>query len=491
MAAAAIAELSVSRDMRVIDAMARLDQTRAGILLLVDAEGRLLRTVTDGDLRRLLLGGATPQSLLASLEEQVPHVLPVGHTARQARDMMTSCDVQHLPVVEADRRVVSVLRRDALPQNILLSTPHMGDDEMGFVGDAFSTNWIAPLGPNVDAFETELANMVGAAHAVAVSSGTAAIHLGLILLGVGRGDVVFCSSLTFVASVNPVLYQGAIPVFIDSEPESWNMSPAALERAFADAKAAGRMPKAVIMVDLYGQCADADPIRALCEAHGVPILEDAAEALGATYKGRSAGLLGDIGVFSFNGNKIITTSGGGILLVPDEDMAIRARFLATQARDAAPHYEHSAIGYNYRMSNVLAGIGRGQLRVLDERVNARRRIFRSYRDGLADIGWIEWMPEPEWSHSTHWLSTCTIRPGSGGPDAATLIRALGDELIEARPVWKPMHRQPLFAGHSYFTHSNLSVSDDLFNHGICLPSGSNLTDDDIEKIISVLRGLAR
>lgn len=486
-----IVELTVTRGTRVIDAMAALDRTRAGILLLLDENGVLLRTVVDGDLRRLLLAGVTQDSHLSALPEQRPHTLPAGYTARQALEMMQATGVNHLPVVDHDGRVLDLVRRDSFGAQILLSTPHMGDDERDFVDEAFRTNWIAPLGPNVDAFEKELAAKVGAAHAVALSSGTAAIHLGLILLGVGAGDVVFCSSLTFAASVNPIVYQGAEPVLIDSEPESWNMSPAALDRAFEWAKAAGRMPKVVIVVSLYGQSADMQPIRELCDRYGVPILEDAAEALGAQYKGRPAGTLGEIGIYSFNGNKIITTSGGGMLVTESKDFADRARFLATQARDPAPHYQHSTIGFNYRMSNILAGVGRGQLRVLEERVRARRDVFAAYRKGLADIEWLEWMPEPDWSHSTHWLSVCAVRPDSGPLGASKVIQALADDLIEARPVWKPMQLQPVFANCTYFQHGNVSVSADLFERGVCLPSGSNLTPDQIQKVIDAIRRLDR
>lgn len=482
-----ITNLFVTRRTRLMDALAALDRERSGILLLVDDGGKLLRTVTDGDLRRLLLGGASPDSLLALLPDQQSHVLEPGFTGREALALMQDAGVHHLPVVDAERKVIDLVRRDAIDQQILLSTPHMGAEERDFVTQAFDTNWIAPLGPNVDAFERELAEKVGEDHAVALSSGTAAIHLGLILLGVGRGDLVFCSNLTFAASVNPIVYQGAEPVLIDSEPGSWNMSPAALERAFDWAMNANRMPKAVIVVSLYGQSADMDPLIEICARHDVPILEDAAEALGATYKGKSAGTMGDIGVYSFNGNKIITTSGGGMLVTARKDFAERARFLSTQARDPAPHYQHSTIGYNYRMSNILAGVGRGQLRVLDDRVRGRREVFAAYRDGLSDVEWLDWMPEPDWSFATRWLSVCTVHPDAGAISAKKLIHALGEELIEARHVWKPMHLQPVFSDCPYFGHGNESVSDDLFSRGVCLPSGSNLTSDQVQRVIEVIR----
>jgi dTDP-4-amino-4,6-dideoxygalactose transaminase len=354
------------------------------------------------------------------------------------------------------------------------------------VDEAFRTNWIAPLGPNVDAFEKELGEWVGVSHAAAVSSGTAAIHLALVLLNVGPGDEIFCSSLTFVASANPIVYQGAEPVFIDSEPESWNMSPRALEAALAAGRAAGKLPKAVIVVNLYGQSADMDPLLRLCGHYGVPMIEDAAESLGATYKGRSSGSFGLMGVYSFNGNKIITTSGGGMLVSEDEGLIKRARFLATQAREPAAHYEHTTIGYNYRMSNILAGVGRGQLKVLADRVNSRRRIFKRYQDGLARVEAINWMPEPGWSFSNHWLSACTIDSKSSPVSCHQVMRHLASERIEARPVWKPMQLQPVFARHRYFAHGDASVSQTLFENGICLPSGSNMTDDQQDRVIHEL-----
>jgi len=307
------------------------------------------------------------------------------------------------------------------------------------------------------------------------------------LLGVQRGDKVFCSSFTFAASANPIVYQDAEPVFIDSEPDSWNMSPRALERAFEAARSEGWCPRAVVVVNLYGQSADMDPIIELCSHYGAPIVEDAAESLGATYKGKPSGSFGKLAIFSFNGNKIITTSGGGMLLSDDEALIAKARFLSTQAREPELHYEHKEIGYNYRMSNVLAGVGRGQLHVLDERIAARRRTFEAYREGLAGLSGFEWMPEPEWSFSTRWLSTCVIDAEAAGIGAREILHALADELIEARPLWKPMHRQPVFSGCRYFEHGNQSVSDRLFDTGLCLPSGSNLTETEVDRVVSTLR----
>jgi len=488
----AVQALIVYRSTAVRDALAAMDEGNQGILLLTDADGQFERTVTDGDLRRLILNGAGLIDTLDSLARIDSLVGPDTLSKKAALALMDRQGVDHLPLLGEDRRIVRVLQRRDLDKQILLSTPHMGDSEMEFVEEAFRTNWIAPLGPNVDAFERDIAAYVGSSHAAAVSSGTAALHLALILLGVTRGDRVFCSTFTFAASANPILYQGAEPVFIDSEHDSWNMSPQALERAFAAARAEGWMPHAVIVVNLYGQSADFDPICDICDRYAVPIVEDAAESLGATYKERPSGQFGKLSILSFNGNKIITTSGGGMLLSQDGDLIARARYLATQARQPAAHYEHTEIGYNYRMSNILAGVGRGQLQVLDDRVATRRAVFESYRTGLADIDGIDWMPEPEWSVSTHWLSTCTIDPRRIRMPVSELIAALGEDMIETRPLWKPMHRQPVFAGARYFEHDNGSVSDTLFESGLCLPSGSNMTEAEVDRIIdSVRRAVSR
>ncbi len=368
---------------------------------------------------------------------------------------------------------------------IYLSPPHMDGRELDLLHEAFASNWIAPLGPHVDAFEAEMAEKLGVGHAAAVSSGTAALHLALTLLGVEAGDEVLCSSLTFAASAFAVVYLGARPVFLDADPGSWNLDPGLLERELAASAARGRLPKAVIVVDLYGQSADWDPILAACARYQVPVIEDAAEALGATYRGRPAGGFGRIGVLSFNGNKIITTSGGGMLLSDDPELVRRARFLATQARDPAPHYEHSQIGFNYRMSNLLAAVGRGQLAVLDQRVAARRRIFEVYQEGLGDLDGLDFMPEATYGRSNRWLTCCTIEPARFGASSEQIRLALEREDIEARPVWKPMHLQPVFAG---CRAVRTGVSDHLFATGLCLPSGSAMTDSDLERVIRLVRG---
>ena len=360
----------------------------------------------------------------------------------------------------------------------------MGGDELELVREAFESNWIAPLGPHVDGFERELAAVVRVDHAAALSSGTAGLHLALHLLGVGAGDTVLCPTLTFSATANAITYVGARPVFLDSNETTWNLDPDLLEEELEAGARAGKLPAAVIAVDLYGQCADYGRIEDLCARFDVPMIEDAAEALGATCNGRPAGGFGRCGVFSFNGNKIITTSGGGMLVSHDADLVARARNLATQARDPAPHYQHSQIGYNYRLSNVLAAIGRGQLRVLEERVEARRANFDRYREGLKDLPGVEFMPEAPYGRGTRWLTCLTIDPAAAGTDREAVRLALESEDIEARPVWKPMHLQPVFADCRV---RGGDVAAGLFDRGLCLPSGSSLTTGDGERVIGIIR----
>ena len=377
---------------------------------------------------------------------------------------------------------------------LFLSPPHIGSDELALVAEAFATNWVAPVGPHVDAFEAEFAAYTGAAHAVAVSSGTAALHLALRLAGVSRGDEVLVSDLTFCASVNPILYEGGVPVFVDSERTSWNLDPNLVEDALRARASGGRQVKALVAVHLYGQSADLDPLVGLCERYGVALVEDAAEALGATYTGaaggpgRSPGIDGQSGIFSFNGNKIITTSGGGMLVTDDAALAAHARKLATQARDDAPHYEHSEVGYNYRLSNVLAGIGRGQLRVLDARVDARRAVFEAYREALGGLPGVAFMPEAPWGRASRWLTCLTVEPDAFGATREDVRLALDADDVEARPVWKPMHLQPAYAA---FEVVGGVVGADLFRDGLCLPSGSAMTAADVDRVVRGVRRVAR
>ncbi|MCL2088615.1 MAG: DegT/DnrJ/EryC1/StrS family aminotransferase [Oscillospiraceae bacterium] len=363
-------------------------------------------------------------------------------------------------------------------KRIYLSSPHMSDEgyEREYVGQAFDSNWIAPLGENIDGFEAEFAAITGAEQAVALSSGTAAIHLALKCAGVGEGDRVICQSFTFCGSANPIIYQNAIPVFADSDYETWNICPNALETAIKKHK-----PKAVIAVHLYGLAADMDAIISLCDHYGVAVIEDAAEALGTLYKGRHAGTIGDYGVFSFNGNKILTTSGGGILTAHSSEMADKVRFWATQSRDPAPYYLHSQLGYNYRLSNVLAGIGRGQLKVLDDRVAKKRMIFDYYKRELCGCGDLEFMPERAWNQPNFWLSCITL--GESGR-VGDIIAVLEAENIESRRLWMPMHLQPYYKDHDYV---GSDVSETLFNTGLCLPSDTKMTESDLSLVCGIVK----
>jgi dTDP-4-amino-4,6-dideoxygalactose transaminase len=370
------------------------------------------------------------------------------------------------------------------PKRILLSPPHLSGLEPRFVQDALDSNWIAPLGPHVDAFERDFAAAIGAADVAALSSGTAALHLALRLVGVRPGDDVLVSTLTFVASAAPIVYLGANPVFVDSESVSWNIDPALVAEAIETRAKHSRAPRAVVVVHVFGQCANLDPILDVCARHGIAVIEDAAEALGATYRGRPAGSIGLFGVFSFNGNKMITTSGGGALVSARPELVTRARYLAGQARANTPHYEHSELGYNYRMSNILAALGCAQLRVLPERVAARRRIARTYQDQLRDLPGLCFQREAAWGVHARWLTCATVDPENAGLTAAELRNALAEEGIESRPAWKPLHTQPVFANSE---HIGGSVAERLFATGICLPSGSSMTDDDLGRVIDVIR----
>ena len=364
-------------------------------------------------------------------------------------------------------------------ERILLASPHMSDEgyEQEYINEAFDTNWIAPLGPNVTGFEEELAEMVGIGHATALSSGTAAIHLALKAVGVGQGDIVFCQTLTFSATVNPIIYQGAQPVFIDSEPGSWNMDPQLLEEAFKKYK-----PKAVLVVHLYGLSAKIDEIKAICEKHNVPLIEDAAESLGTIYKNQWTGTFGDYGIFSFNGNKIITTSGGGMLVSNNKEGIDKAQFWATQAREPEVHYQHEDIGYNYRMSNIVAGVGRGQLKVLEERVQQKRHIFETYKEGLKDIEEISFISEMDDERANYWLSALLIE--SDTVTSKMIYDASANNNIESRPIWKPMHMQPVF---EEYDSIGGKVSEEYFEKGLCLPSDTKMRDEQLKVVIRIIK----
>lgn len=374
-----------------------------------------------------------------------------------------------------------------MQQKIWLSPPHLGETEFEYVTEAFNTNWIAPLGPNVDGFEADLSAFTGAAHVVALSSGTAALHLALVLLGVEHGDEVICQSMTFSASANPIVYQGATPVFVDSEPDTWNMDPLLMEKAIKDRLSKRKKVKAIIPVHLYGMPAKMDEILQIAAEYRIPVIEDAAEALGSVYKGKACGTLGSLGVLSFNGNKIITTSGGGALIGNDGDAIRHARFLATQARDPAPHYQHSHIGFNYRMSNVCAGIGRGQMQVLNCRISQRRANYLRYAKQLSALKGLQFTIEPEDSFSNRWLTTILVDPAlSGGITREDIRLELERANVESRPLWKPMHLQPVFAGAPAYVSN---VAEDLFNKGLCLPSGSSLLPEQLDRIAELIKAL--
>lgn len=367
-----------------------------------------------------------------------------------------------------------------MAQRIYLSSPHMSDEgyEMQYIKEAFDTNWIAPLGENVNGFEKELAARVGVKSAAALSSGTAAIHMALKAAGVGAGDIVFCQSLTFSATANPIIYENAIPVFIDSDYETWNMSPVALEKAFEK-----YTPKAVLVVHLYGLSADMDKIVEICKKHNVVLIEDAAESLGVLYKGKHTGTFGDYGIFSFNGNKIITTSGGGMLVSDNEEKIAKVRFWATQARDPARHYQHSEIGFNYRMSNIVAGIGRGQLKVLDRRIEKKKYIYEFYKRELGRLESVQMMPVNDWNNPNYWLSCVTL---SGNVRPIDIMKALEGENIESRPIWKPMHIQPFFKEYDFIGEG---ISEKIYENGVCLPSDTKMTNEDLERVVEILKGL--
>jgi dTDP-4-amino-4,6-dideoxygalactose transaminase len=365
-------------------------------------------------------------------------------------------------------------------ERIWLSSPHMGGTELKYINEAFAANWIAPLGPNVDGFEKDIQQFMGnEVQVAALSSGTAAIHLALIILGVKAGDEVICQSMTFAASANPIMYQGAVPVFVDSEETTWNISPELMEKAIQERIENGKKPKAIIAVHLYGMPAQMDKIMKIARAYDIPVIEDAAEALGSTFNGKMAGTFGDIGILSFNGNKIITTSGGGALMSANAEYVKMARFLATQALDPAPHYQHSHVGHNYRMSNICAGIGRGQMEVLKQRIEQRRANYAFYKQAFADIKEIKWLEEPSKDYfSNRWLTTIIIESDRYTREDVRLTLAADN--IDCRPLWKPMHQQPVYAGVPYFGNG---TCDRLFEHGLCLPSGSNLTPEDLNRVI--------
>lgn len=480
----------IGSEASIRDALAQLDRLRLKLCVVLDTEGRLVQTITDGDVRRALLKGLSLDDRIAIM----PHREPIAFVEGADPAAMSAALREHaiLAVVIVDHagRPVRLVGHAELSSTILLSPPHIGTSEAAYVMQAFDDNWVAPVGPNVDAFEEHLRHHSGSAHAIALSSGTAGLHLALRALNLADGAKVYVSDLTFIGSLQPVLYERLEPVLIDCEPETWNMSPVALERRLGRDAKAGELPGAIIVVHLYGQSADMDAIMAIADHYRIPVIEDAAESMGARYGNAASGSHGLIGVYSFNGNKIITTSGGGALTTRDAEIAGRVRKLATQGRDNAEHYQHSEIAYNYRMSNVLAGIGLGQIEVLAARVELRRHVFERYQTELATIPGIQFQRETANSYGNRWLTVASFDPNQLPIHPYQLMRRLREQGIETRPAWKPMHMQPLLAGRAFEPHSDTEVvSSRHFLRSLCLPSGSNLSDEQQDRVIASIRDI--
>lgn len=484
-------EFMVPSGTTIKQAMEIIEKARIKICVVDDGAGHALRCVTDGDIRRALLAGASFDAPLFNLPHVDPVVLPQDASKAEMVATMRQHSIQALVLQDAEGRAVKLVALSDLERSILLSPPHMSQDEMPLVQQAFEDNWVAPAGPHLAQFETEMSRLSHRKHAVALSSGTAGLHLALRVLDIGAGDRIYVSDVTFIASVQPILYENATPVLIDSEPLSWNMSPAALRRALAQDAARGQLPKAVVVAHIYGQSADMAAIMEACAPYDIPVIEDAAESLGASYGNRPSGAHGLMSVYSFNGNKIVTTSGGGALVSDRADLIERARNLSQQGRDPADHYQHSQIAYNYRMSNILAGIGIAQLGVLEQRVSQRRDIFARYQQGLAKIRGISFQADAAGSVGNRWLTVIVLDPDQIDRHPYQFMRALRQRGIETRPAWKPMHMQPLLHGCQFVPHDpETPVSAPLFLRSLCLPSGSSLQPEDQDRVISAICNLA-
>lgn len=474
-------------DSTIRDALAHLERSPHKLALVTDEYGALLRTISDGDIRRGMLAGENAASPVSSLAGRDPVTASEDCGERTILDLLNDHSVTGVVRVDGAGKPVDIVSRRDIGNDILLSPPHMSGNELDFVHEAFDTNWIAPAGPQTLAFEKELAALTDVPAALALSSGTAALHLAMRAVGVRGGDSVYVSDLTFVASLQPILYENATPVLIDSEPHSWNMSPIALSRKLAEDAENGTLPRAIILVHLYGQPARTRSILSLAEQYGIPLIEDAAESLGAIDDGRPSGSSGEFAALSFNGNKIITTSGGGALLGKDPAKVEQARKLSSQGRDPFEHYQHSEIAYNYRMSNILAGIGRGQLSILDDKLARRRELFACYREGLSDIDGISFQQDNEGSLGNRWLTAITLDPDRIAIHPYVLMKRLRAHGIETRPGWKPMHMQPLCRTFEFAPHSSEeAVSPRLFLQSLCLPSGSGLSDSEQAHVIDLI-----
>lgn len=471
----------------ISEALKSINDSDKRICLVTEPDGRLARVITDGDIRRALLSGVSTEDAISVLPPTNPVTCRADVTESDMLSLMADNDIDIVVVVNQENHPLSLVNRSMLEPNVLLSPPHMGEREQLYVGDAFEENWVAPAGPHLAKFEHGLEAITGLKSALAVSSGTAALHLAMRVLNVKGGDRVYVSDLTFAASAQPILYQNAVPVLIDSEPGTWNMSPEALARKLEKDNALGILPAAIIVVHIYGQSACMDRICEFANIYDIPVVEDAAESLGATYNNSSSGSLGTLAAFSFNGNKIITTGGGGALVSNNQELIDLARNLSTQGRDNALHYQHDKVAYNYRMSNILAGIGRGQLALLGERVEARRRIFDRYKKGLKDIPGVNFQDNSPNSLGNRWLTVVDIDPDEIGLHSYQVIKKMGEYGIECRPAWKPMHMQPLFRDYEIEFHDEHKyVAGEHFIRSFCLPSGSSMTENAQDRIISQL-----
>jgi dTDP-4-amino-4,6-dideoxygalactose transaminase len=471
-------------------AMLKLDSLEDKLCVVCGTNGQVVRTVTNGDVRRFLLSGGSMDDKLSALPEKKPISALYGTSDSDLLDIMVQNDINTIVLVDQRGTPLTLCNRASLTKKILLSPPHLGKNEMRYVQEAFDSNWIAPAGPNLTMFENKLAKTIAREHALAVSSGTAALHLALRVLGINAGDRVYVSDLTFVASLQPILYENATPVLIDSEPTGWNMSPMALERKLLKDEVTGDLPAAIIVAHIYGQVADMPAIMNLAERYKIPVIEDAAEGLGANIDGKPCGSHGILSAFSFNGNKMITTSGGGALASDCEELIERARNLSSQGRDLGEHYQHSAVAYNYRMSNVLAGIGLGQLDVLAARVKRRREIYEMYRDSLMEIGGFSFQLELVNTIGCRWLTVIQCDPDVIDLHPYQIMRRLSQLGIETRPAWKPMHMQPLCSTYEFEPHNeDNTVSSSLFLRSLCLPSGSVMLNADIERVVHSIKNV--
>lgn len=482
----------ISDSATILAAMQKIDGARVKLCIIKKNDGTIWRTATDGDLRRALLNGATVDSPLSTLEDKDPIFAPLGSHDYAILETMRNHDIQAILVADENGEITKVVARQELEGNLLLSPPHLGSTELSYIQRALDDNWVAPAGPNLIQFEHALAKKTQRSNALALSSGSAALHLALRVLNIRDGARVYVSDLTFAASLQPILYERAEPVLIDADPFTWNMSTVALEKQLVKDKTSGNLPKAIIVVHLYGQSAEMQSICSLAEKFGVPIVEDSAESLGASYDKRPSGSHGSLSAYSFNGNKIITTSGGGALVSDNNELIEYARKLSTQGRDNAEHYQHSEVAYNYRMSNILAGIGIGQLQVLNDRVKRRQEIFALYRDQLSEIDGIDFQQDSKNGVGSRWLTVITMDPRYIDVHPYVVMRRLRDTGIESRPCWKPMHMQPLCRHMEFVTHNEYeAVSSSLFLRSLCLPSGSAMSDLDVRRVSTAIKKVIR